>query len=78
MMGQPQRIAARVARLDPAGEGILRLVLAPVGAGRFPAWVPGAHVDLILPGTGRDALPEEEAVHAVATAAAFLAKWMEE
>ena len=41
-----------------------------------------AHGDIeggvLLPGTGRDALPEEEAVHAVATAAAFLAKWMEE
>lgn len=57
MMGQPQRIAARVARLDPAGEGILRLVLAPVGAERFPAWAPGAHVDLVLPGTGRDGEP---------------------
>ncbi len=41
-----------------------------------------AHGDIeggvLLPGTGRDALPEEEAVHAVTTAAAFLAKWMEE
>ena len=41
-----------------------------------------AHGDIeggvLLPGTGRDALPEEEAVHAVSTAAAFLAKWMEE
>ncbi len=33
---------------------------------------------VLLPGTGRDALPEAEAVHAVTTAAAFLAKWMEE
>jgi ferredoxin-NADP reductase len=57
MMGQPQRIVARVARLEPAGEGILRLVLAPVDAECFPAWVPGAHVDLILPGTGRDGEP---------------------
>ena len=41
-----------------------------------------AHGDLeggvLLPGTGRDALPEEEAINAIATAAAFLAKWMEE
>lgn len=57
MMGQSQQIAARVARLDPAGEGILRVVLVPLDAERFPAWEPGAHVDLILPGTGRDGEP---------------------
>lgn len=33
---------------------------------------------VLLPGTLRDAPPQAEAVHAVATAAAFLAKWMEE
>ena len=56
-MGQPQRIAARVERLEPVGEGVLRLVLAPADADSFPAWEPGAHVDLVLPGTGRDGGP---------------------
>lgn len=56
-MGAAQQIAARVDRLEAAGNGILRLVLVPAGAECFPAWEPGAHVDLILPGTGRDGEP---------------------
>ncbi|WP_124088570.1 PDR/VanB family oxidoreductase [Pseudogemmobacter humi] len=56
-MGATQHIAARVARLEAAGDGILRLVLVPAGGECFPAWEPGAHVDLILPGTGRDGEP---------------------
>ncbi|CAM3134927.1 Ferredoxin-NADP reductase [Paracoccus aminovorans] len=50
MMGGAGHIPARVLRREPAGEGVLRLVLAPVGAPGFPAWQPGAHADLVLPG----------------------------
>jgi ferredoxin-NADP reductase len=57
MMGAAQQISARVARLEAAGGSILQLVLVPVGGECFPAWEPGAHVDLILPGTGRDGEP---------------------
>ncbi len=57
MMDAAQRITAQVERLAQAGEGILHLVLTPVGATHFPEWSPGAHVDLFLPGTGQDGEP---------------------
>ncbi|WP_283179043.1 PDR/VanB family oxidoreductase [Gemmobacter sp. 24YEA27] len=43
--------------MEPAGEAILRLILKPVDAQCFPAWQPGAHVDLILPTTVGEAEP---------------------
>lgn len=50
-------IAARVKRLDNAGEDILRVVLKPEGADRFPGWAPGAHIDLVLPIAAGDGEP---------------------
>ncbi|MDR0809754.1 MAG: PDR/VanB family oxidoreductase [Gemmobacter sp.] len=43
--------------MEPAGEAILRLVLEPAEGGSFPAWQPGAHVDLILQGADQGRAP---------------------
>ena len=40
----------RVAAKRPLAAGVVELELAPAGGGEAPAWEPGAHVDLYLPG----------------------------
>ncbi|MEZ5668112.1 MAG: Rieske 2Fe-2S domain-containing protein [Alphaproteobacteria bacterium] len=47
---RPRSLAMRVVAKDAAGEGIVALRLEPVDGADLPAFQPGAHVDLHLPG----------------------------
>src|SRR5947209_8954677 len=43
-------IAVRVRNLTIEAEGVRSIDLAPADGGTLPAWTPGAHIELLLPG----------------------------
>jgi len=45
-----QELEAVVERLEDVADGVRAITLAPADGGAFPAWAPGAHIDLLLPG----------------------------
>lgn len=47
-MTRPDEVTARVAALEKAADGILAVRLEPIVGDKFPAWAPGAHIDLVL------------------------------
>jgi ferredoxin-NADP reductase len=49
-MEVPQELEAVVERLEDVADGVRAITLAPADGGDLPAWEPGAHVDLLLPG----------------------------
>jgi ferredoxin-NADP reductase len=46
----PDTVEMRVAAKRPLSEGVIALELTPLDGAEAPAWEPGAHVDLHLPG----------------------------
>lgn len=45
---------------EHVAEGVVRLTLARPDDGELPAWRPGAHIDLVLPGESPSPLPERD------------------
>ena len=45
-----QEMEAVVERIEEVAEGVRAITLVPADGEAFPAWAPGAHIDLLLPG----------------------------